>query len=542
MGIPNAQINPSPALPVPNRADSLWRGCQFAVNCGWDKGFRQVSGPESTPETLSKRRGNVDGSLAGTVGLDVGGRNLNTGASDDGIEYDQGPAGQYEPNNGNCALFWLGSIETPTEFGNNFLVGTKTNTGNQDGIALTQNNDVWRFEISNGATELEIDGNTLPVSDQRYRVCGNYAREGPDGQLWVDGIREATSTTVKVAGDGDGSMQLFWYKSTSGPNQDRVTANVALMWNRPLAQSEIQRLYVDPYRMWRPLHREFMMGPAGVAAGELRGWRVKPALPFLNRADSMTRSLLFASEIGWNKGFIPGEGQFGPWDDVNRRRCNLDNANTDADYMVGAPGRGLRNNAGDFLRCRWPDIENRYDFTESFTAAIIAKPAVGDQPGSAAAFGKRDDNTGVGGGWAIETQSSPSPDRWLGVIWDGVSANSVTVTPDFSTSRVDSVVLRYNRNAGVAEMFINGKLAGSLSLSTAIPQNNDELFAFGFPALDDKFEGELYVAAHWSRALSAQEIQRFNADPHLMWRQVHKDFMFGVGLGEGASQTYFLAF
>ena len=271
MGAPDAAITPAPRRPYPNRADSVWRGCTFASVLGWPAGFNFNGGtPLHTENDQNRQHGIATGGPGSMYQKNAGGYEMNAGISEDRVDYESFGGTIYDPNNRWCSCFGLAATDNVLEFGGEAIIGSKENFGNSAGYALVNGGNgggpghpFFSYELSDGVTTLIAVSAQTPVDDQVYRVAGRYDRSGSGtAEIWIDGKLDGSATGALDPEPPTGvEFNLFSYDATE-PIQSRNVLNVGMAWNRLIADAEIQRLQVDPYRPWRwDLHKEFMFGP-----------------------------------------------------------------------------------------------------------------------------------------------------------------------------------------------------------------------------------------------------------------------------------------
>jgi hypothetical protein len=255
-------------LPAPNRADSLWRGCIFAYCAGWEKGFKAGGSLQTAClENQLKGQGTWIGSLDENNYQEMEmGRVLDEGLSDDRMNFTDNN-NKYDSTQ--VSAFVLTRPETiqnseQTPF--NKQDGPVPNSG--WGITVSFGGDPqpngWHFQLNDGAVrEFSVANlqstsrvDALVLTYDRVNLKG-FVNGAIVGSVGATGPITLNNSSIALYGDG---VQ---------PNyQGHIGAAVA--WNRPLSNAEVERLYADPYIMWRnDLHKEFMFGPGRAPVGGL---------------------------------------------------------------------------------------------------------------------------------------------------------------------------------------------------------------------------------------------------------------------------------
>lgn len=268
------KIRVNPVRPVLQKNHPLANGLVFSCCFGWVKGFRANENEDLAMDDRTKRRGDIQGSKAGTFGVNQAGRQINGGVSDDRSQWENGPNNQ------------LGDIDTV--FGTVMMVfqpdrddaGTeagifsKRANGNPASEGWSINTDLsngtdYEFEYSDGVSNADSNSDTNAPLNMRYpqilagRFKGtNDADEFVD--LWMDGRRRGIQTTVDPTGTPTNflDVEVFGYQSQDGLFGE---ANMGAVYNRLMPVSAVQQHMVDPYDMWRSReHRRFFEGPGGI--------------------------------------------------------------------------------------------------------------------------------------------------------------------------------------------------------------------------------------------------------------------------------------
>lgn len=95
----------------------------------------------------------------------------------------------------------------------------------------------WTNDPENSATAY-ADSTTNPVADTWYYVCERTDSTANTIAIFVNGIREATSTSATFTIDGFDSMEIGTYRSANGRWMQGNISNVTL-YNRALSDAEV---------------------------------------------------------------------------------------------------------------------------------------------------------------------------------------------------------------------------------------------------------------------------------------------------------------
>jgi hypothetical protein len=199
------------------------------------------------------------------IELDMG-RSLDEGLSDDKIEWAD-IQGYYDSTLVSAVvLFRPDSIQNSEQPLINKQDGPAPNSG--WGITVSFGGDPspngYHFQINDGAVR-EFSVANVQSTSRSDVLCMTYDRvtlKGFQNGVLIGSLGATGAITLNndpVALFGDGVQ----------PNL-QGSIGMAAAWNRPLSNAEVERLYADPYIMWRnDLHKEFMFGPGRAPVGGL---------------------------------------------------------------------------------------------------------------------------------------------------------------------------------------------------------------------------------------------------------------------------------
>lgn len=244
--------------PTPRRALSLWRGCLFAIAAGWNRGWNETGG-QTTYDDQTGTKGVLQGSRAGTHIINDEGRALASGVSDDAIRW-QGLTGRWAI--GATQGFSAAVLTRPKNIpgASDVVVFSKrAGIANIDGgwsLGIENSSTVWECEISDGATEIQVQATTVPITTRSDMIVVTYDRQ--NARIFVNNRLENTVAATISVSNAEIDINLFNTDVTD--TQYGGAANMAALWNRPLSRQEISMLQTDPYRMWRPARSANFLG------------------------------------------------------------------------------------------------------------------------------------------------------------------------------------------------------------------------------------------------------------------------------------------
>lgn len=248
-----------PVRPTPNRADSLWRGCLFALAVGWPRGARgPIPGTLAETDDQNRSRGNFLSSIESSHWdiTDAGWMLDSDGASDERFTWtDIG---------GRLAIthsFTAAVLTRPSAVdlgGSAFsgvfakVLGNTISTDrswiiNQDSTGAVANN--WRGQFRDvGLVDHVVDSGVVPSTTRTDMIILRYDRTAGSLQIWINGILRG-SLAVSAAVQNNSAFLL----SVARPQVSESEWKVGMLglWERAITNSEIMRLMSDPFRMWK---------------------------------------------------------------------------------------------------------------------------------------------------------------------------------------------------------------------------------------------------------------------------------------------------
>lgn len=264
----------NPVRPVLQKNHPLAQGLVFSVCFGWTKGYRANEDEDLAPDDRTKRRGDIEGSKAGTFGVNRLGRQNNGGTSDDRLQWENGPnnqLGNIDTVFGTVMLTFQPDQDTAaTEAG----VFTKRDNGGSTSTGWSINTDLvngddYELEYSDGASNADSNSNGNAPLDGRYpQILAGRFRGTDDANefidLWMDGYRRGIQTSVPMTGTPSNfnNVEIFGYDAADGLFGQ---INMGAVYDRALPVSAIQQHNIDPYVIWRSREaRRFFEGPGGI--------------------------------------------------------------------------------------------------------------------------------------------------------------------------------------------------------------------------------------------------------------------------------------
>ena len=247
-----------PQLPTPNFADALWDGCAFAVCCGGVSGYDQDT-KETAADSLSGIRGELTGSVSGTIGIEDMGRVIGSGLSDDEIDWDD-PNDYWDiPSNTGFSAAVLCRPIDASPSGDKIWMGKRAATGTAFHgwyLGMEQSGPKWECEYSDGFS-IDLESTTTPSVNRTDLVGVTLDRGavGGDMRLFINGAEENQRNTTTSVGNNNEPMRFMGGNST---DEADGWVGMGAFWKTPLAAQGHADLHVDPYRMWKPYGKDFM--------------------------------------------------------------------------------------------------------------------------------------------------------------------------------------------------------------------------------------------------------------------------------------------
>lgn len=247
------------AYPTPKRNHSLWRGCLFASACGFEKGF--TSGGLNTPDDQTRERASMVGTMlpASHTLIDAG-RALATGDFLD--EYRWGaPLGRYDLTLGFSVATVVRPIFTHIDWEQGVFCKVQDVglTGSGWWISASTLN-AWEVGFANGVATGAIQSTSTPNVERTDIIVGRYDLSFLD--IWVNGKREGRSAAPSTPGVSNNALDVMLFNSNGGANPFIGQVTMAALWNRRISEQEVERLFADPYVMWRQSRNSQFLGMA----------------------------------------------------------------------------------------------------------------------------------------------------------------------------------------------------------------------------------------------------------------------------------------
>lgn len=280
MGYQWQYVKPGAGRPVPNFADPLWRGCKFASTVGSIGGHRQIANPAGDIDEVTGARSRI----FTTGGFTPNGVNWQRWTCGRGFDNGDGATSNNPQGwDGNAGAYY----DVPTDSGFTAACLIRPDVQNVDptipffkrrsqpyGAAQPgwdmhgMAGGLYQVAYSDGGANNRQRQSTTVQDATGHRVdlvIMRILNEAPNTrmQLYVNGVREANTTFAFTAmGNPAGEdIKILGY----GPLNELFSGWVpfAAMWGRPLADGELNRLYSDPFVMWRRLNSTQDFGSAG---------------------------------------------------------------------------------------------------------------------------------------------------------------------------------------------------------------------------------------------------------------------------------------
>jgi hypothetical protein len=253
-----------PVRPAPNRSVGLWSRCLYACAAGWNKGWSDNDGA-TTFEDQTKMKGVLQGSRGSTHVIIDAGRALDAGSSVNNINWNA-PLSRYNLSLGFSAAALVRPDSTTAPASDLAIFSKRNSTDNTSGgwhLGIEDGSNTFEVEISDGVSGSRANSLIAPETTRSRLIVATYDRSNL--RIYIDGILRATEATSLTVGNNSEPIRLFGFAGNVGVFDG--SASVAVLWNRPLSQGEISKLWSDPYIMWKTeLHKEFMFGLAGGGA------------------------------------------------------------------------------------------------------------------------------------------------------------------------------------------------------------------------------------------------------------------------------------
>lgn len=511
-----------PVRPVLYRGHPLARGLVFAVCAGWDRGFASTNGL-FTRDEISLERGDFRATPGTAQNALIGpGRALASDVDGSNTIFDWNrPTAITDITHGFSALI-VGRFNNPATTRMIFSrrsAGAAANAG-------------WSFEITSGSrhlwtvddgvaeTQLTATDPNPNVATEAYITAATYTPSS--FEVFVDGMLEASSGAPVTVGNPAQDIRMFGGSGATGSGIAEIT--VAYFWTRKIPRGAIAQLTADPYVLWKRNHEDFMFGYGSGAFAKTTMVRRKPVRPTPVRSRSLWRQCVFASAVGWNKGWTEPSGQT-TYDDQKNIKGVLQGSRPGTHTIIDA-GRALASGVSNDPII-WTPVLSGYDAgPNGFSVACVVKPATVPAALSLAIFSKRVDVGGANAGWSLIADNAPF--QYVGAIASGGVAANVASQTAPSIDRSDMLVMTYDRVT--LKLFVNGKLEDTQATAIAVGTNASAVALFNFnPTIAARqFDGDVSMAAIWNRELLTAEISQLYSDPYIMWKG--PNILFGPGM------------
>jgi len=118
--------------------------------------------------------------------------------------------------------------------------------------------DTYFGTVTNGAVSADVTSTTGLSLTRTDVVVVRADPERAQLSIWVNGVKENTVALGFAPTNNAIAVRMF--------NTYEGFINCVAAWNRPLSDSEIRLLYLDPYRLWRPVPYRYGEGLAAAIA------------------------------------------------------------------------------------------------------------------------------------------------------------------------------------------------------------------------------------------------------------------------------------
>lgn len=280
------------ALPFPNRALSLWRGCRYAMNVRPWMG-RNQSGPLFAHDSRSKNRGRFTGTPGNTNTLiKKGGRfaNSNAGQSNlcwDDIQWNAIPQlgiMMWQDTGGMSLACTMQFTGAALPAGNRRILTKRFGTAANfhcGALSFAVAGNKFEFSYCNGVATQSILSATSPVVGTTYNIVGRHWGNNAlsRAELWVNGKLEAVNAAPATYPAYKKDPPLCYFGDTgSGDPTVNAVASMGGLWDRPLTTAEIRALNANPYIMWgppvAPVGMPFSPAGGGLSGCSCPGWLI----------------------------------------------------------------------------------------------------------------------------------------------------------------------------------------------------------------------------------------------------------------------------
>ena len=248
-----------PSVPQPEWGHYLWRKCLFAAPHGWQRGH-DASTKETTRDDANKVRGEIDGSVPGTIVFDLPGWSAASGNSLDLQKW--ADSSFYDFPHAGMSMFTL--FRMLNDEGNNAYVfgrGTGLGAGSQGwGLRSGQLAGAYIFRLSDGAT-LDGIGVGSYTEPDTWKGIGVTMSVDLDVVGYFNAARTGSGVAVNPANTCNPNDTVKIFGDDTG-NNDQIDGQMSMsaFWSIELSQKMMADLAVDPFVMWKAQHVDVHLG------------------------------------------------------------------------------------------------------------------------------------------------------------------------------------------------------------------------------------------------------------------------------------------
>lgn len=239
-------------------AQSITRGLMFAYRAGLEKGLD--SNGLTAPEDRSKGRGDYQAAVGGNFTVNESGRALTRGTNSTSYNWSN-PGGNYDMSSAKrVSASMVLKMNATVIVAGVFQKRAGLAAGNAGWALGVHSVDKYSWSTSDGVGEASLLSTTSTniTSTRVVSARGDNEVVG-DLALFVNGAKETTGVGGARLEESANPPQIF-----QGGTNGQISQ--ACAWCRSLNDAEHRALYVDPWRMWRPLHREFSFGLGAIVS------------------------------------------------------------------------------------------------------------------------------------------------------------------------------------------------------------------------------------------------------------------------------------
>lgn len=250
-----------PPFPSPLQgAQAITRNIMFAYRAGSEKGLD--SNGLTAAESRSRGRGDYQAAVGANTTVNESGRALTRGTGSSEYNWSN-PNGNYNMGSAKrvsaSAVLKLNAINVVAPV---FLKRAGLSAAAAGWAIGVHSVDKYQFSVSDGAGEASLTSTTSTDITSTRVISGRADNEVVgDLALFVNGEKEATGVGGARLEESANSPQIFQGGTCNGQ------ISQACAWRRAITDAEHRALYVDPWRMWRAIHREFSFGMGALVSG-----------------------------------------------------------------------------------------------------------------------------------------------------------------------------------------------------------------------------------------------------------------------------------